>query len=159
MTLDDQTEAAWLNDPLELGTGLMIIDDVKVYAPQVTHADAVQWAHDKKAEALKWVPHRVASLDELQGCRVPQPGGHETAVELLDAAYQYGYEVNGVHIVLDFPECLMCGANDFMPSMDGPLICSWCDMGKNRDGSPWSAQEAQDRRSRKIRRVQETRIS
>lgn len=156
MTLDDQTPEGWRDLP-EKGTGLLLIDDVKVYAPEVTYAQALEGARAKKAEAIKWVPHSAASLAELQSsCAVPEPSRYLTAIDLLDGACRYTYRANGHILALDRPECLMCGDLDIEASMGGPLICAWCDMGKNRDGSRWTIQQATERQARMDRRVRET---
>jgi len=39
------------------------------------------------------------------------------------------------------PPCLWCGIPVTDPSMDGPLVCGWCDCGNNRDGSPWTPEQ------------------
>lgn len=47
-------------------------------------------------------------------------------------------------IVKDFdPDalCLYCSEPVGAQSMDGPLVCPWCDMGKHRDGTLWTALE------------------
>jgi hypothetical protein len=43
------------------------------------------------------------------------------------------------------PPCLYCGAPVTAPSMNGPLVCAPCDMGRNPDGSRWTPDEARDR--------------
>jgi hypothetical protein len=49
---------------------------------------------------------------------------------------------NPIHVrIKGIPPCLWCGEPVTDPSMDGPLVCPWCDMGKNRDGTPWSAKD------------------
>jgi hypothetical protein len=45
------------------------------------------------------------------------------------------------------PPCLYCGTPVTRPSMDGPLVCGPCDMGRNADGSKWTGEQARERRS------------
>lgn len=37
--------------------------------------------------------------------------------------------------IAGIPPCFWCGVPVTRPSMDGPLVCPMCDMGKNQDGS------------------------
>lgn len=46
----------------------------------------------------------------------------------------------------DPPPCLYCDVPVALPSMDGPLVCSCCDMGRNPDGSRWTTDQARERR-------------
>jgi hypothetical protein len=49
------------------------------------------------------------------------------------------------------PPCLFCGKPVHHPSMDGPLVCAWCDCGTNHDGTHWTP--AQNRERWKHRRT------
>jgi hypothetical protein len=59
------------------------------------------------------------------------------------ATYRIGrtleVEIEGV------PPCLYCGEPVVEPGMDGPLVCSWCDTGHNRDGSRWTDRQRRER--------------
>jgi hypothetical protein len=43
------------------------------------------------------------------------------------------------------PPCLFCGESVYHPSTAGPLVCSSCDCGRNRDGSSWTAAQSRAR--------------
>ena len=43
------------------------------------------------------------------------------------------------------PPCLFCGTPVIEPSMNGPLVCGPCDMGRNPDGSRWTHAQARAR--------------
>jgi hypothetical protein len=43
------------------------------------------------------------------------------------------------------PPCLYCGEPVTSPSMDGPLVCGPCDIGRNRDGTRWTEAQAKER--------------
>lgn len=38
--------------------------------------------------------------------------------------------------------CWCCGEPVVAASMGGTVICSWCDCGKHRDGTPWTLADA-----------------
>jgi hypothetical protein len=48
-------------------------------------------------------------------------------------------EIHGI------PPCLYCGAPVTEPSMDGPLVCAPCDMGRNADGTRWTDEQDRER--------------
>lgn len=74
MPLDNQTLDEWLNlpgvgmGPTSLGTGLFIYSfkPGKDIEPDVTYDECKKLADGKDAKAFKWVPHIVASLDEIK---------------------------------------------------------------------------------------------
>lgn len=39
------------------------------------------------------------------------------------------------------PPCLYCGEPVIDESTDGPLVCPWCDMGYNSDGTKWTDEQ------------------
>jgi hypothetical protein len=51
------------------------------------------------------------------------------------------------------PPCLFCGETVDRPSTDGPLVCAWCDCGRNRDGSKWSLDQATERYDHRRERI------
>jgi hypothetical protein len=53
------------------------------------------------------------------------------------------------------PPCLYCNRLVESPSTDGPLVCGWCDMGCNSDGSKWTEQDSLDRHANFKRRIEE----
>jgi hypothetical protein len=55
------------------------------------------------------------------------------------------------------PPCLYCGTPVTRPSMDGPLVCGPCDMGRNADGSKWTGAQARERRVHFCTRINEYR--
>lgn len=57
------------------------------------------------------------------------------------------------------PPCLYCNEPVTSPSMDGPLVCPWCDMGKNKDGTKWTWQENKARHDNFAKRIQEIRAN
>jgi len=44
------------------------------------------------------------------------------------------------------PTCIYCGDSPIEPSMDGPLVCSHCDMGVNKDGSRKTEEQIHEQR-------------
>lgn len=85
---------------------------------------------------------------------------YDSAIELLEAGQRkFLYSVFGQLIELDQPECLMCGAYDYEASMNGPLVCSWCDMGMNPDGTLWTLEERKKRRARMKLVIAQTRTA
>lgn len=65
------------------------------------------------------------------------PGPDEERLYVIDPTSSNPCKVSYVGI----PPCLWCDEPVDSPSMDGPLVCSACDMGNNRDGSKWSASD------------------
>jgi hypothetical protein len=55
------------------------------------------------------------------------------------------------------PPCLFCGKPVERPSMDGPLVCAWCDCGSNRDGSYWTTAQSYERHAHRSAKVAEYR--
>jgi len=62
-------------------------------------------------------------------------------------------EIDGV------PSCLYCGDSVIHRSMDGPLVCVWCDMGCDRDGARWTLERATERYRHFRERVEEARTT
>jgi len=61
-------------------------------------------------------------------------------------------EIDGV------PPCLFCGEPVTSPSMDGPLVCGACDCGRNRGGSKWTEEQAEERYAHRRSKVAEYRV-
>lgn len=60
-----------------------------------------------------------------------------------------------LRVVVDgAPPCLWCGKPVLEPSMDGPLVCCACDCGYNEDGTKWTAQDYQERRTHFAREIE-----
>jgi hypothetical protein len=55
------------------------------------------------------------------------------------------------------PPCLFCGDPVHRSSMDGPLVCAWCDCGNNRDGTRWTPQQNRDRWEHRRAKIDEYR--
>ena len=55
------------------------------------------------------------------------------------------------------PPCLFCEEPVHRPSMDGPLVCAWCDCGSNRDGTRWTAEQSRDRHAHASAKIAEYR--
>lgn len=63
-----------------------------------------------------------------------------------------------IEIDLDSPPpCLFCNEPVHSPSMDGPLVCAWCDCGNNRDGTPWTLQQNRQRWEHRRTKIDEYR--
>jgi hypothetical protein len=43
------------------------------------------------------------------------------------------------------PPCLWCAKAVFTTSTDEPLICAFCDIGVNQDGTPWTSAQHLER--------------
>ena len=76
--MQNQTEQDWLEnlEPNALGTGLFLLPDVHsdksgatrgVFVPDITYIQCVQrgW----RTISFKWIPHAVASIDQLKNSR------------------------------------------------------------------------------------------
>jgi hypothetical protein len=53
------------------------------------------------------------------------------------------------------PKCLWCEEPVLSPSMDGPLVCGSCDMGRLHDGTKWSPADYERLRLNFYRRIAE----
>lgn len=57
------------------------------------------------------------------------------------SAYLISRDISGQRplrvVVDDPPPCLWCGDPVTEPSMDGPLVCALCDMGRRDDADDW----------------------
>lgn len=74
--MNDQTEPVWLTDntPGELGTGMLYFRDASAPAGQKQYIRNITYQGCKlrstSARAMKWIPHRIATLEEVTqgGC-------------------------------------------------------------------------------------------
>jgi DNA-directed RNA polymerase subunit RPC12/RpoP len=65
------------------------------------------------------------------------PGPKELRTYIIQAKPKIRVTYQGI------PPCLWCGEPVNYLSMDGPLVCPYCDSGKNKDGSKWTLREYQ----------------
>lgn len=83
--MHNQTEQSWLEnlEPDALGTGVLLIqgDDKaseevqKTFMQNITYDQCIQ--HGKNAVAFKWVPHKLASYEELINTTCNMPTSEE----------------------------------------------------------------------------------
>jgi hypothetical protein len=57
--------------------------------------------------------------------------------------------------IVGIPKCLWCELPVTSPSMDGPLVCPLCDMGRNLDGTKWTSSQYDQKRRNFLRRIAE----
>ena len=74
---DDQTPDEWLtiyavsSNPEASGTGLFLFPGPagKAILPDLTYEGCIRKADQETAKAFKWVPHVIASIEEIQATR------------------------------------------------------------------------------------------
>ena len=76
--------------------------------------------------------------------------------------YWIGMGLFGDQVTVEYegiPPCLWCGEPVKSPSMDGPLVCPLCDMGRNKDGSKWTQGQYDEKRAHFVKVVEEAKAA